>query len=150
MPELPLSVPLRDRRIGLQRIAPPSCRLERVADQRGRAAHPAGDETQGGASAMIHDLTIGYLDPVAIHDRMAVALKPLDDATVGRVLAEFPGLKVERRDGYLIAPWHGREDGARGEAFAARIQAETGCLVADRRNGRIVELERGTGTRAAS
>ena len=57
-----------------------------------------------------------------------------------RVLAGFPGLKVERRDGYLIAPWHGRDDVERGEAFAALLQAETGCLVADRRNGRIVEL----------
>jgi hypothetical protein len=90
---------------------------------------------------MIHQLTIGHLDPGAIRDRTAVAVKPLDPATVARVLAEFPGLEVEGRDGYLIAPWHGREDGTRGEAFAARLQAETGCLVADRRNGRIVELE---------
>ena len=59
---------------------------------------------------------------------------------VGRVLAEFPGLTVERREGYLIAPLHGKEDRERGEAFAARLQAETGCLVADRRNGRIVAL----------
>src|SRR5438105_734448 len=98
---------------------------------------------------MIHDLTIGHLDPVAIHDRMAVALNPLDEATVARVLAEFPGLRVERRDGYLIAPWHGREDGERGEAFAARMQAETGCLVADRRNGRIVAVGKVAGERVA-
>jgi hypothetical protein len=89
---------------------------------------------------MIHELTIGHLDPIAIHDRMAVAVRPLDEATVGRVLVEYPGLKVERRDGFLIAPWHGREEGERGEAFAARLQAETDCLVADRRNGRIVEV----------
>ena len=89
---------------------------------------------------MIHDLTIGYLDPAAIYDRMAVAIRPLDNETVSRVLAGFPGLNVERRDGYLIAPWHGREDGERGEAFAARMQAETGCLVADGRNGRVVTL----------
>ncbi len=73
---------------------------------------------------------------------MAIAMKPLDPATVERVLAEFLGLKVDRRDGYLVAPWHGREDGDRGEAFAARVRAETGCLVADRRNGRIVEIDR--------
>src|SRR3954447_14389801 len=48
----------------------------------------------------------------------------------------------QERDGYLVAPWHGRNDGERGEAFAARLQAETGCLVADRRNGRIVDLGR--------
>ena len=91
---------------------------------------------------MIHDLTIGHLDPEAIRDRRAVALRPLDEAAVARVLAEFSGLKVQRCDGYLVVPWHGREDGERGEAFAARIQAETGCRVADRRNGRIVDLGR--------
>ena len=98
---------------------------------------------------MIHDLTIGHLDPEAILDRMAVAVRPLDDAAVARVLAEFPGLKIERREGYLVAPWHGREDGDKGEAFAARIRAETGCLVADRRNGRLVELGRLEVERAA-
>jgi hypothetical protein len=91
---------------------------------------------------MIHDLTIGHLDPSAIREQVAVVLRPLDDSTVNRVLAEFPALKIERKDGYIIAPWHGREDAERGEAFAARMQAETGCMVADRRNGRIAELGR--------
>ena len=98
---------------------------------------------------MIHDLTIGHLDTAAIQDRKAVALRPLDEAVIARVLAGFPGLKVERRDGYLVAPWYGREDGERGEAFAARMQSEIGCLVADRRNGRIVELEQAKTGRAA-
>jgi len=89
---------------------------------------------------MIHDLTIGHLDPAALSERRAVATRLLDSATVARVLANYPGLKIEERDGYVVAPWHGREDGERGEAFAARLQAETGCLVADRRNGWIVEL----------
>ena len=98
---------------------------------------------------MIHDLTIGHLDPATIRDRQAVALRPLDPAAVARVLAGFPGLKVEVRDGYVVVPWHGREDGERGEAFAARLQAETGCLVADRRNGRIVELGRAVAAKTA-
>jgi hypothetical protein len=98
---------------------------------------------------MIHDLTIGHLDPAAIRDRRAVAVRPLDEATVARILTEFPGLRIERRAGYLIAPWHGREDAELGEAFAARLQAETGCLVADRRNGRIVELALPASGRAA-
>lgn len=98
---------------------------------------------------MIHDLTIGHLDPAAILDRQAVAARPLDQAVVTRVLVGFPGLKIEMQDGYIIAPWHGREDGERGEAFAARLQAETGCLVADRRNGRIVELGRSKVARTA-
>jgi hypothetical protein len=89
---------------------------------------------------MIHELTIGHLDPDAILDRVAIALKPLDESSVSQVLAEFPGLQVERRDGCLVVPWHGREDGERGEAFASRLQVETGCLVADRRNGKLVAL----------
>lgn len=99
---------------------------------------------------MIHELTVGHLDPNAIHDRMAIVLKPLDDTMVAHVLAEFPGLKIHRLDGYLIAPWHGKEDAERGEAFAARLQAETGCLVADRRNGRIVELAKSVSERLVS
>jgi hypothetical protein len=91
---------------------------------------------------MIHDLTIGHLDREAIRERRAVVLKPLDPAIVSWVLAEFPGLNIERHDGYLTAPWHGREDAERGAAFASRMQAETGCLVADRRNGRILRLAR--------
>lgn len=98
---------------------------------------------------MIHDLTIGHLDPAAILERQAVAVKPLDKVVIARILAGFPGLKIEERDGYVIAPWHGREDGERGEAFAARMQAETGCVVADRRNGRIVELGRAKVARTA-
>ncbi len=112
-------------------------------------AHPAGHEATGGAFTMIHDLTIGHLDPDAIPNRLAIPLKQLDEEAVARVLAEFPGLKLEWHAGYLIAPWHGREDGERGEAFAARLQAETGCLVADRRNGRIVELGQKVKERAA-
>ncbi len=46
----------------------------RAADQRGRPAHPAGHATEG-APAMIHDLTIGHLDPAAIRDRQAVAVQ---------------------------------------------------------------------------
>jgi hypothetical protein len=99
---------------------------------------------------MIHELTIGHLDPEAIHERMAVIVNPLDERIVIGILAEFPGLEIERRDGYLIAPWHGREDAERGEAFASRMQAETGCLVADRRNGRIVELRQKVREKVAS
>ena len=98
---------------------------------------------------MIHDLTIGYLDPEAISNRLAIPLGRLDEDVVARVLAEFPGLKVEWHAGYVIAPWHGREDGERGEAFAARLQSETGCLVADRRNGRIVQMGQSAGSRVA-
>src|SRR6516162_8260331 len=45
---------------------------------------------------------------VAISNRLAIPLRRLDDETVTRVRAEFPGLAVERCEGYVIAPWHGR------------------------------------------
>ncbi len=90
---------------------------------------------------MFHELTIGHLDPDAIPQLLAITIRQLVEEVIARVLAEFPGLEVDRRAGYSIAPWHGREDGERGDAFAGRMQAETGCLAADRRNGRIVELK---------
>ncbi len=90
-------------------------------------------------------LTARYIiDPEALQGCVAVSTRPLDEGTIARVLAEFPGLKVERRDGYLIAPWHGREGADRGDAFTARARAETGCLFASQRNGRTVELGRET------
>lgn len=91
---------------------------------------------------MLHDLTIGHLDPEAIEHRMAVALKPLDLGIVRRLLAEFPGLRAECRDGYVIVPWHGKGQVAQGEEFALRLQRETDCLIADRRNCRVVQPDR--------
>ena len=91
---------------------------------------------------MIHDLAIGHIDPLLVRDRVVVVLRPLDESAIDRVSAEFPGLPIERRAGYVIAPWHGMEDAERGEMFAARLRAETACLVVDRRNGKLVEFGR--------
>jgi hypothetical protein len=74
-----------------------------------------------------------------ITNRQVISLRPLDEEAIARFLDEFPGLVVGGRGVYLIAPRHGREEGERREAFAARMPAQTGCLVAYRRNGRIVE-----------
>ena len=99
---------------------------------------------------MIHELTIGFLDSIAILQRVVVVTRPLDDASVDIVLAEFPGLHIERKEGYVIAPWHGKDDAKRGEAFAIRLRAETGCVVADRRNGKLVEFGQAVPERVAS
>ena len=56
---------------------------------------------------MVHYLTLGHLDKDAIRECAAVASSPLDDAVVRRVMAEFPGIRAEVRDGYLVLPWHG-------------------------------------------
>jgi hypothetical protein len=88
--------------------------------------------------SMIHYLTVGYLDPEAIRDCVAVASKPLDAGIVRRLLAEFPGLKLEQKDGLVIVHWHGLGQVAQGEEFTLRLMQATGCIVADRRNGRLI------------
>jgi hypothetical protein len=90
---------------------------------------------------LIHDLTVGHLDPEALRECAAVATGPLDETTVRCVLAEFPGIQAERADGYNIVPWHGTGPVGVSEAFALRLYELTGCLIADRRNGRLIEPE---------
>ena len=36
-----------------------------------------------------------------------MAIRPLDETTVRRVLSEYPGIKAEHKDGYMVLPWHG-------------------------------------------
>jgi hypothetical protein len=97
-------------------------------------------ETPGNGD-VIHYMTVGHLDPEALRECAAVAIRPHDDTAVRRVLAEFPGVKAEHRDGYMVLPWHGLGLTRVSEAFALRIRELTGCLIADRRNGRLIEPE---------
>jgi hypothetical protein len=101
---------------------------------------------------MLHNLTIGHLDPVAIvSERRVVVLHPLEMNGVRRLLNELGGSdeegvptlergKVDLRDGYLVCPgriggWHNRT----AEEFALRLQRETGCILADREHSRLIE-----------
>jgi hypothetical protein len=88
---------------------------------------------------LIHCLTQEHLDLEALRGCVAVATRPLDDSIVRRVQAEFPDVKVERKDGYVVLPWHGLGSVEASEAFALRLHEMTGCLIADRRNGRLIE-----------
>jgi hypothetical protein len=98
---------------------------------------------------VIHRLTLGHLDAAAIHDRMAVVLKPLDMAATRRILAELgkedqgrwtlDGDDVRFHDGYVVVPWQGGWTNRVAEEFALRLRIETGCLIADREHGRLVE-----------
>jgi hypothetical protein len=90
---------------------------------------------------VIHCLTLGHLDPEALRSGAAVATTPLDETTVRRVLAEFPGIMAERKDGYVVLPWHELGPVDAREAFALRLHELTGCLIADRRSGRLIEPE---------
>jgi hypothetical protein len=102
---------------------------------------------------MLHNLTIGHLDPAAILQlRRAVARKPLDMTIVRRLLAELgeqgpdgewrlgTGL-VEFRDGYIVIPWLSHGTTMLSEEFALRLHQETGCVLADREHSRIVAPE---------
>ena len=90
---------------------------------------------------MIHYLTVGHLDLEALRGCVAVATRPLDETVVDRVLAEFPDLEAECKDGYVVVRWHGLGPVGASEAFALRLHELTGCLIADRRNGRLIEPE---------
>ncbi|MGP0064340.1 MAG: hypothetical protein ACLQGP_12160 [Isosphaeraceae bacterium] len=90
---------------------------------------------------MIHYLTLGHLDLEALQGCAAVATRPLDESMVRCVLAEFPDVEAECKDGYLVLPWHGLGSVDVSEAFALRLHELTGCLIADRRNGRLIEPE---------
>jgi hypothetical protein len=87
-------------------------------------------------------LTAGHLDPEALRECAAVATRALDETIVRRVRAEFPDVKVECENGYVVLPWHGLGPVEASEAFALRLNQLTGCLIADRRNGRVIEPEK--------
>jgi hypothetical protein len=40
---------------------------------------------------------------------------------------------------HVVLPWHGLGPVSLSEAFALRLHELTGCLIADRRNGRLIE-----------
>jgi hypothetical protein len=99
---------------------------------------------------MIHNLTIGHLDPNAIDERRAIVLKPLDPGIVAKHLSALgrhdntgwtlDGMTVEEKDGYMICRWLvGPRRNFVAEELALRIQKDTGCLIADREHYRVVE-----------
>ncbi len=48
---------------------------------------------------------------------------------------------AERKDGYVVLPWYGLGPVDLSEAFALRLHEMTGCLIAHRRNGRLIAPE---------
>jgi len=112
---------------------------------------------------MLHNLTIGHLDPAAIvSERRIAVLRPLEIDVVHRLLKELGGIdkdgsptlergKVEFRDGYLVCPWRiGGWHNRTAEEFALRLQQETGCVLADREHSRIIEPEQLQGLTGAA
>jgi hypothetical protein len=111
---------------------------------------------------MLHNLTVGHLDPTAIvGERRIVVLRPLEMEAVHRLLTEFGALdpdgiarleggKVEFREGYLICPWRiGGWHNRTAEEFVLRLQQETGCVLADREHSRIIPPDQLQGLKSA-
>jgi len=105
---------------------------------------------------MLHDLTLGHLDPEAVLGRQRVVLKPLEMNTVRRLLTELGGTdaaghptlggaKVRFEQGYVVIPWLGGSRNRVSEEFALRLHKETGCLIADLEHCWVVPIERLSG-----
>ena len=110
---------------------------------------------------MIHDLTIGHLDPAGVAQRRRTVVKPVERDVAHRLLKELGGTdaagnptvgggKVRFEDGYLVVPWLGGSANRVAEEFAIRMQRETGCLIADMSHGRIIESDELQGLKGAT
>jgi hypothetical protein len=110
---------------------------------------------------MIHRLTLGHLDPAAVRrDGAAVVLKPLEMRAVHRLLAELGRVdsqgnwtlgddEVTFRDGCIVVHWQGGWRNLVAEEFALRLHQETGCVIADREHGRVIEADQLHGSSSA-
>ena len=101
---------------------------------------------------MLHRLTVGHLDPIAVERRQLVPTKALDMDTVNPHLAELGekdaegnitlgGCKVEIKNAAISCPWLGGGTNRVVEEFALRMHKETGCLIADVGGYRVVQPE---------
>jgi hypothetical protein len=99
---------------------------------------------------MVHRLTIGHLDPVAIQRRQIVPTRALEMDVVDRLLAELGetdadgdvtlgGCKVRFEKAVVSCLWKGISINRVAEEFALRMQRETGCLIADLVGYRVVD-----------
>jgi hypothetical protein len=95
-------------------------------------------------------LTHERLDAVLTLRRTLYTARLLDMASVERLLRELgerdgqgrptlDGEPVEIHAGYLTCRWLGGRPNRVLEEFALRLQHESGCLLADREHGRVVE-----------
>jgi hypothetical protein len=102
---------------------------------------------------MLHDLTLGHLDPDAITKRRRVVVKSLEMEIVHRLLKELggtdaegnptlDGAKVRFEQGYVVVPWLGGRTNRVSEEFALRLHKQTGCLIADVGHCWVVPPER--------
>jgi hypothetical protein len=103
---------------------------------------------------LIHNITAGHFD------QTSAVTRPLDMRIVRRLLAELGGTdadgtptldgwKVRFEAGCAILPWQGGRTNRVTEEFAIRLQQETGCILADREHGRVIEAGQLQGLRSS-
>jgi hypothetical protein len=105
---------------------------------------------------VIHDITAGHFDLIAILERRETIDKPIDLRVVLRLLRQLGetdddgsptlgGAKVRFEDGCVILPWLGGRTNHVAEEFAIRLHRETGCTLVDREHGRLINPAQLTG-----
>jgi hypothetical protein len=105
---------------------------------------------------MIHDITAGHFEPEAVIELNETIFRPIDMRIVRRLLRELgatdadgdptlDGWKVRFERGCVIVPWLGGRTNYVAEEFAIRLQRETGCTLADREHGRVIDPQKLTG-----
>lgn len=99
---------------------------------------------------MFHYLTIGFLAREEVFKGNTVIQSPLDREQVLVILKRyggvpegdsirFPTFSIRFRDGFLYCPWAGFKHDRIVELIAKEVATTCGCLVADVRNGRLIE-----------
>jgi hypothetical protein len=104
---------------------------------------------------VIHNITAGHFDAEG------AVIKPLDMRTVNRLLDQFGerntdgaptlgGWRVRVEGGCVVLPWKGGRTNRMAEEFALRLQRETGCILADREHGRLINPDDLAGEKKAA
>jgi hypothetical protein len=101
---------------------------------------------------MIHRLTLGHLDPEGVRQGQRVVLKRLDMSLVAKLLHDFGeidadgltrlgGFPVQCHEGYVVCRWLMPGRIHQTGQFARRLATETGCLITDFTNRRVISIE---------
>jgi hypothetical protein len=99
--------------------------------------------------SLIHFLTAGHLDPIAVGRREIVVTRPLDVATVIECVRRYAdpdsdltlldGSPLERTDGYVRCLWYAPRLQVRAVRFVLELHQRTGCVVADVEHARLID-----------
>lgn len=94
--------------------------------------------------SLVHSLTIGHIDPIAVVERREVVVKrPLDMESVRAFVDGLDGGLEDARffENYIVVPWlKWNAVNTNAERLAQKLVRDFGCLMADVGNAQMVEL----------